>query len=294
MSEELSALEESAKEVLADLRTEKVMSERRMSAGVQASSTGGVQASPSTAHGAGTSRITTEMRTKHRDDIVNAKLILSILPAYLPPLSGAINRDSVPRDFDYALVMTYLPKGIHTVRADQDKLAALKFSDFNLGDRKAYNMLAPHKYLTRTKGKNSKIIPQPWTQNLAQSTLLNVMKIPHFGRHQEVNACVKLLLSCYHRGYLWLNHRITVDPTLINQITGLSMQGPDPQDFYPGKTSDRALAQRIKETYGDVEKGTRGYKVASIQNDAVHLACQLIAGKIVHKNQTHPSDWIHS
>jgi hypothetical protein len=198
MSEELSALEESAKEVLADLRTEKIMSERRMSAGVQASSTGGVQASPSTAHGAGTSRITTETRTKHRDNIVNAKLIPSILPAYLPPLSGAINRDSVPRDFDYALVTTYLPKGIRAVRADQDKLAALKFSDFNLGDRKAYNMLAPHKYLTRTKGKNSKIIPQPWTQNLAQSTLLNVMKIPHFGRHQEVNACVKLLLSCYH------------------------------------------------------------------------------------------------
>jgi hypothetical protein len=82
-----------------------------------------------------------------------------------------------------------------------------------------------------------------------------------------------LLLSCYHGGYLWLNHRITVDPTLINQITGLSMQGPDPQDFYPGKTSDRALAQRIKETYGDVEKGTRGYKVASIQSGAVHLAC---------------------
>jgi hypothetical protein len=49
---------------------------------------------------------------------------------------------------------------------------------------------------------------------------------------------------------------ITVDPTLINRITRLSMQGPDPQEFYPGKTADRALAQRIKDTYGDVEKGT--------------------------------------
>jgi hypothetical protein len=50
--------------------------------------------------------------------------------------------------------------------------------------------------------------------------------------------------------------RITVDLTLINPITGLSMQGPDPQDFYPGKSMDHALAQRIKDTYGDVEKGT--------------------------------------
>jgi hypothetical protein len=181
MSKELSALEEPVKEVLVDLKTEKFMSERRMFVGVQASSTKGVQASPSTAHGAGTSRITTEARTKHRDDIVNAKLILSILPAYLPPLSGAINQDSVPRYFDYALVMMYLPKGIHAVRSDQDKLIALKFSDFNLGDKKAYSMLTPHRYLTRTKGKNLNIILQPWTQNLAQSTSFNVMKIPHFG-----------------------------------------------------------------------------------------------------------------
>jgi hypothetical protein len=149
--------------------------------------------------------------------MANTKLVPSILPAYIPPLSGAINRDSVPRDFEYTLVTAYLPKGVRAVHADHDKITALKFSDFNLGDRKVYNTLAPYKYLTRTKGKNSKIIPQQWTMNLAQSTLLNVMKIPHFGRHQEVNACVKLLLASYHGGYLWLNHRITVDPTLINQ-----------------------------------------------------------------------------
>jgi hypothetical protein len=90
---------------------------------------------------------------------VNAKMILSILPAYLPPLSSAINRDSVPRDFEYALVTAYLPKGVRAVRADQDKLTALKFSDFNLGDRKVYSMLAPHKYLTRTKRKELKDYP---------------------------------------------------------------------------------------------------------------------------------------
>jgi hypothetical protein len=137
------------------------------------------------------------------------KLIPSILPDYIPPLVGGVSRDSVPRYFEYTIVTAYLPKGIHAVRVQQDKIAALKFNYFNLGDRKNHNMLAPYKYLTRTKGKNSKIIPQPWMMNLAQSTLLNVMKIPHFGRHQEVNACVKLLLSCYHGGYLWLDRHIT-------------------------------------------------------------------------------------
>jgi hypothetical protein len=29
----------------------------------------------------------------------------------------------------------------------------------------------------------------------------------------------------------------------------------------------------------------RGYKVASIQNGTVHLACQLIAGKLMRKNR---------
>jgi hypothetical protein len=161
----------------------------------------------------------------------------------------------------------------------------LKFSDFNLRDRKNYNMLSLYKYLTRMKGKNSNIIPQPWTMNLSQSTLLNVMKIPHFGKHQEVNACVKLLLSCYHAGYLWQDRWIIVDPTLIHRIMGLSMKGPDPQDFYPGKSTDHALAQKIKDTYGNVENGTRGYKVASIQNGIVCLTCQLIAGKLVRKNK---------
>jgi hypothetical protein len=110
------------------------------------------------------------------------------------------------------MITAYLPKGVHAVRTEQTKLAALKFCDFNLGDQKAYSMLSPHKYLMMTKGKNSKIIPQQWTMNLTQSTLLNVMKIPHFGRHQEVNACVKLLLASYHGGYLWLNRCIMIDP----------------------------------------------------------------------------------
>jgi hypothetical protein len=77
-----------------------------------------------------------------------------------------VNHDSVPREFEYTIVTAYLPKGIWVVRADQDKIAALKFNDFNLRDRKIYGMLTPYKYLTKTKGKNSKIIPHPWMMNL--------------------------------------------------------------------------------------------------------------------------------
>jgi hypothetical protein len=110
------------------------------------------------------------------------------------------------------------------------------------------------------------------------------MKIPHFGRHQEVNACIKILLLCYHGGYIWLDKCISMNTTLIHLIIVLRMQGPDPHKFYQGKTSYLSLVQRIKEAYDDVEKGKQGYKVASIQDGAVYLACQLIADKLVRHN----------
>jgi hypothetical protein len=158
MSDELSVVEKVVEEVLIDLMTKRVMLEKGLSTGVEASSTRGLEASPSTAR-TGPSRPTNEKWTKHRDDIENAKIIPCILPTNLPPLRGAINRDSVHQDFEYTLITAYLPKGVCTIHVDQDKLAALKFSDFNLGDRKFYNMLALHKYLTRTKGKNYNIFP---------------------------------------------------------------------------------------------------------------------------------------
>jgi hypothetical protein len=251
MFKELSAVEESVKEILIDIMTEKVML-----VGVQDSSMRGVQASSSTSRGFRPSRAVTEKISKHRDDLENVNLLPSILPKYIPPLASVVSPDNVPRDFDYTFIIAYLPKGIRAVRPQLERIPTLKISDYNLGDCKIYDMLAPHKYLTKMKGKKTKIIPQPWTMNLTQSTLLSVMKIPHFGRHQEVNAHIKLLFSCFHDGYLWLDKHITVDSALIHRITRLSMQGLDPQDFFPGKSTDCALAQTIKETYDDVEKGT--------------------------------------
>jgi hypothetical protein len=180
MSDEFSATKKFVEEFIIDLMNKRVMS---MSVGIKVSSMRGLQASPSTAHGAGPSQPSTEKRTKHKDDLANAKLIPTIFPDYIPPLASTVNHDSVPRYFEYTMVTAYLPKGICIVRVEQDKITSLKFNDFNLGDHKIYGMLTPYKYLTRTKGKNSKIIPHPWTMNLAQSTLLNVMKIPHLGRH---------------------------------------------------------------------------------------------------------------
>jgi hypothetical protein len=105
-----------------------------------------------------------------------------------------LSPDSVPRDFDYTIIMAYLSNGIGTIIPQLEGIETLNISDYNLGDHQTYGMLMPHKYLTKMKGNKSKIIPQTWTMNIAQSIILNVMKIPCFRRHQEVNMCVKILL----------------------------------------------------------------------------------------------------
>jgi hypothetical protein len=176
----------------------------------------------------------------------NEKLIPSILLDYILPLASTVSCDSVPRDFNYTLIIVYLLKGIHTVGLQLGQIMTLKISDFNLGDHKNHGILSPHKYLTRTKGKKSKIIPQPWAMDIARSTILNVMKIPHFGRHQKVNACIKIMLSCFNGGYLWLDRCITVDPKLIHQIIELSMQGPTHNNFSQGRLQIAPWHKKLK------------------------------------------------
>jgi hypothetical protein len=100
MSEELSVVKESVKEVLIDLMTERVMYERVISVGIQPSSTRGMQASPSTIRRARPSRPSVEKRTKHRDDLENAKMIPTIFLDYILLLSSVVSRDSVPRYFE--------------------------------------------------------------------------------------------------------------------------------------------------------------------------------------------------
>jgi hypothetical protein len=74
-------------------------------------------------------------------------------------------------------------------------IPALKISNFNLDDRKNYALLASHRYLTNMTGKKPKIVPQLCIKEIVRSTILNVMKITQLDRHQEANACVKILMS---------------------------------------------------------------------------------------------------
>jgi len=61
----------------------------------------------------------------------------------------------------------YIPKGIHVVGSQLGQISSLNNNAFNLGERKNYAMLAPHRYLTKTIGKKPRIVGQSWIKELA-------------------------------------------------------------------------------------------------------------------------------
>lgn len=60
------------------------------------------------------------------------------------------------------------------------------------------------------------LAPQGWIEKLTPSGLLNLLCIPHFARNLELNVVVKVLLSCVHDDYLWLDHKIDVNVDVIH------------------------------------------------------------------------------
>ena len=96
------------------------------------------------------------------------------------------------------------------------------------------------------------------------------MKIPHFGRSLEVNVVVKLLLSCVHDRYLWLQSKIDLNIDVIHRITGLSKIGDDPSVHFVGKKTDRKLEAKLTQQL-NLKKGTRVYDSTDIEDQAIHF-----------------------
>jgi hypothetical protein len=84
--------------------------------------------------------------------------------------------------------------------------------------------LVPHEYLELKVDpltKQNVPVTKVWARGLERAGLLNLFDIPHFGHNNKVNACVKLLLSCMHGGYMWMDRPISIDMDLIARIIGL-------------------------------------------------------------------------
>lgn len=125
-------------------------------------------------------------------------------------------------------------------------------------------------------------VPHEWIEKLVPSGLLNLLQIPHFGRSPELNVVVKVLLSCVHEGYLWLERKIDMNVDVIHRITGLSKVGADPKAHFDDKKLDRKHAVKITKEH-KLTKGMRAYDSADIQDQDLGFTVQLLAGWVLRK-----------
>jgi len=121
----------------------------------------------------------------------------------------------------------------------------LKYSDHDLTDENKFPQFKKDNYLNTEHGREL-ISPIEWVAPIYRSTILNALRLPHFGRSLEINVVVKVLLCRVHGGYIWLDSRISLDPHLLARLTKLSKQGIDPSTVFIGKTQDKQLAETLK------------------------------------------------
>ena len=74
---------------------------------------------------------------------------------------------------------------------------------------------------------------------------------------------MKVLLSCIHDNYLWLDCKINLNVDVILRIKGLSKVGVDPSSHFVGKNLDRNLVVKLTKEF-NLSKEGRAYDVADI------------------------------
>lgn len=97
-----------------------------------------------------------------------------------------------------------------------------------------------------------------------------------------MNAVVKVLLSCVHDGYFWLDKKIDLNVDVIHHITGLSKVGADPSTHFVSKNLDQKLVTTLTKEH-NLSKGTEAYDDADIQDQAVRFIVQLLARWVLIK-----------
>ena len=117
---------------------------------------------------------------------------------------------------------------------------------------------------------------------LVPSGLLKLLRIPDLGHSPEVNAIVKLMLSCVHDGYLWLEGKIDLNIDVIHRITDLSKVDDDPGTHFVGKKLDRNLATKLTREL-KLTKGTRVYDSMDIEDHTLRFTVQLLIGQVLRK-----------
>jgi len=93
-------------------------------------------------------------------------------------------------------------------------IPALRYVDHDIIDEKKFLELVPNNFLKNQISSKTHMIfirPHIWDTRLQKEGILNLFDIPHFGRIQKINVCVKVLLSCVDEGYISVNNPIFIN-----------------------------------------------------------------------------------
>jgi hypothetical protein len=208
---------------------------------------------------------------------------------YIIPRKDDVELMMLNKDSKYSLVTLDILNG---VIIDEDMLGKVTqliyiyiYIDHDIIDTRKFPELAPGKYLELRIDpvmNQAILVPKVWTRGLERDGILNLFEIPHFGRREEVNVCVNMLLTYVHGGYLWLDKTISIDTDLIAQITTLLTQGGDPTLFFSNKKNDRALSESMTKKFHTII-WVHGLDVPSIYDPTIRFVTQALAYKLLRK-----------
>lgn len=156
-----------------------------------------------------------------------------------------------------------------------------KYNDHDLTDEKKFHHFKPDTYL-KSEHDREVLLLVKWAKPIQRSTILNALRLPHFGRNPEINAVVKVLLFRVHGGYLSMDSMISLGPHLIARLTRLSKQGIDPASTFMGKTQDKQLTSTLKKKF-NLNKMDQGFEIDSFNDKATNFSTQLLATKNMRK-----------
>jgi hypothetical protein len=121
-----------------------------------------------------------------------------------------------------------------------------------------------------------------WAAGLARTRILGLLDLPHFGRGQYANNCIKKWMAVTHGGYLWMEKIVSIDVELVTHITGLPSRGMDLGQFLKYKTKEKPLDEEMKKKY-DTERGSRRIIIKIISDIATRMETKIMTCKLIRK-----------
>ena len=128
------------------------------------------------------------------------------------------------------IVLPHIPDGVQVGPDLLGHIGKLKYSNHDIANTNKFLELAKRVYM-EIVGMNpfGELIDQPlqWEIGLEKMGILHLLDLPHFGRGQYTNSCVKQLMEFTHGEDIWLDKFISIDVELIAHITGFPSWGMD-------------------------------------------------------------------